>query len=229
MSELDQNNSNKPAIAYPSSSILLLRSGIEGFEVLMAKRSESLRFAPGAYVFPGGKVDEEDHINNPEMGFDDAAYRTAALRELAEETGVNIAYSKASELVFFAHWVTPPESPKRFETRFYLAVSEEEHVLVKDGTETDEVMWVDPKRMLHDEEAGLVNMMFPTRLNLMKLCQSATIDEALSKAKAEETVKVMPEHELRNGEMWFTIPKSAGYPVHEVKRENIFELMGVKK
>ena len=234
MTDLDEKHKDKPAIAHPSSSIMLLRQEKRvksGFEVLMAKRSEDMRFAPGAYVFPGGRVDDADHdaATQHNISSEDAAYRIAALRELAEETGVEIAVERASELAYFAHWITPPESPKRFETKFYLGHTEEAHVLKSDDIETTEVSWVNPLSMLREEELGTVNMMFPTRLNLMKLAQSSTIEEAIARAKADNVTTVMPEHEMRGGEMWFTIPKSAGYPVFEVKRENIFELMGVKK
>jgi 8-oxo-dGTP pyrophosphatase MutT (NUDIX family) len=231
VSELDNINVKNPATAHASSSIILLRPSKTGFQVLMERRCQTLKFAPGAYVFPGGRVDDVDHENAKTYAgsFDDGAYRIAALRELAEETGVNLSASYAQELVYFAHWITPPQSPKRFETKFYLGQTTQDHILEKDDVETDEVCWVCPNEMLKQEEEGSVNMMFPTRLNLMKLIQSSTIEGALSKAKLEKVSTVMPEHEMRDGEMWFTIPKDAGYPLWEVKRENIFELMGVKK
>lgn len=228
---LNINQEKKPVLAYPSASIIVLRETEVSFEVLMARRSEKLRFAPGAYVFPGGKVDDEDYItaDTHVAGYGDGAHRIAALRELAEETGVEIPLTLASNLSYFAHWITPPQSPKRFDTKFYLTHTSQAHVLKPDGTETQEAFWVDPHDMLKKEQEGEVKMMFPTRLNLMKLAQSTTMHQALHNAEEENIISVMPAMEMRGDEMWFTIPPLAGYPISEVKRDNIFELMGVKK
>lgn len=231
MSELHEKNGQKSVRAYPSASIILLRPKTHGFDVLMARRARALRFAPGAFVFPGGRVDPEDHDLAQKLGVpqDDAAYRIAALRELMEETGVVIDLNHAPSLTYFAHWITPPQSPKRFETKFYLHATDAEHELQMDGTETKELMWVSPQKMLEDEIRGEVKMMFPTRLNLMKLAQYARIADVTSQILAQKIITVMPAMEMRDGEMWFTIPKEAGYPLSEIKRENIFELMGVEK
>ena len=46
--------------AKPAATVLLLRDGPRGLEVLMTQRSMKASFAPGAYVFPGGGVDALD-------------------------------------------------------------------------------------------------------------------------------------------------------------------------
>ena len=43
-----------------AATVLLLRDGALGLEVLMTRRSSSASFAPGAYVFPGGGIDAAD-------------------------------------------------------------------------------------------------------------------------------------------------------------------------
>ena len=45
----------------PAATLLMLRDGAEGLEVLMTSRHEEAAFAGGALVFPGGKVDPADH------------------------------------------------------------------------------------------------------------------------------------------------------------------------
>lgn len=68
-----------------------------GFEVLLLKRPSTSRFAAGAYVFPGGKIDEGDSDDGlqprmPTTGRDaEPAAVLAALRELFEETGLLLA------------------------------------------------------------------------------------------------------------------------------------------
>ncbi len=50
----------EPAPLRPAATVLLLRDTPQGIEVLMTRRSMSASFAPGAYVFPGGGVDDLD-------------------------------------------------------------------------------------------------------------------------------------------------------------------------
>ena len=68
---------------------------------------------PGVWVFPGGAVDPAD-------GDGEAAHRAAAVRELAEEAGIEVP---ADELVAYSRWITPKAVPIRFDTRFYLALA----------------------------------------------------------------------------------------------------------
>lgn len=44
-----------------AASVLLLRDSDEGLQVLLMRRAQASQVLGGAYVFPGGKVDVEDH------------------------------------------------------------------------------------------------------------------------------------------------------------------------
>jgi 8-oxo-dGTP pyrophosphatase MutT (NUDIX family) len=74
----------------PAASVIVLRG--EPFEVLLMRRSESSTFAPGAWVFPGGALEEQDRMIAGSGGESDRAHLDAmkicAMRELFEETGV---------------------------------------------------------------------------------------------------------------------------------------------
>ena len=52
----------EPAATRPAATVLLLRGGAGGVEVLMTRRSPTASFAPGAYVFPGGGIDPEEVV-----------------------------------------------------------------------------------------------------------------------------------------------------------------------
>jgi len=96
-----------PAKARPAATIVLLRDGASGPEALLLRRARHAGFVPGAYVFPGGRVDATDageEIVSRLDGLDAAAaahrlelsdgdppalaYYLAALREAFEETGI---------------------------------------------------------------------------------------------------------------------------------------------
>jgi len=91
--------SESPAPAKPSATILLVRDRSAGLEVFMVQRHHRIDFATGAMVFPGGKVDPEDHdprVRALARGLDGldgeaAALRAAAIRETFEECGVLLA------------------------------------------------------------------------------------------------------------------------------------------
>jgi recombination protein RecT len=81
----------------PAATAVLLRDSIAGPEVLLLKRLRSAGFVPGAWVFPGGRVDTEDaamellEVLGPVPRGADGAYWLAAIREVFEETGVLLA------------------------------------------------------------------------------------------------------------------------------------------
>lgn len=65
----------------------------EGFEVLLLERPLTTRFAAGAFVFPGGVVDEDDSdpgwdLRLPDVPGAERGACVAAIRELFEETGI---------------------------------------------------------------------------------------------------------------------------------------------
>ena len=51
------------AVPRRAASVILLRDDLSGgdYEVFMLRRPDDARFAPGAYSFPGGVLDAEDH------------------------------------------------------------------------------------------------------------------------------------------------------------------------
>jgi 8-oxo-dGTP pyrophosphatase MutT (NUDIX family) len=79
-----------------AASLILLRDGAAGLEVLIGRRGKGARFMPGRYVFPGGRIMPEDArpwygeagaaTDAGERSF--LALKRAALRETFEETGL---------------------------------------------------------------------------------------------------------------------------------------------
>ena len=99
--------SHPPVPAKPAATIALLRDSPSRMEVLLLKRDRNASFVPGAYVFPGGRVDPADWTKQTLASVDGLttetaatrlglvgtsppaiAYYIAALREALEETGI---------------------------------------------------------------------------------------------------------------------------------------------
>lgn len=96
-----------PAPARPAATIVLMRDGASGPEILLLRRVRNAGFVPGAYVFPGGRVDVSDaaarivayldgldtleassRLELPDGDPPALAYYLAAVREAFEETGI---------------------------------------------------------------------------------------------------------------------------------------------
>lgn len=127
-----------------------------------------------------------------------------------EDAGLVLALDA---LVPFAHWITPKGMPKRFNTWFYVAAAPPDQVAACDGREAVDACWITPAEALRDGREGKRKIIFPTRLNVEKLAESATVTQALSAARARTIVTVEPVIVREADGPVLTIPAEAGYSV----------------
>lgn len=88
--------------ATPAATLVLFRERQGGApELLVVERSTQMSFAGGAIVFPGGRIDDDDHVvatgtdyfsSAHGLAIDEAAARIAAIRETVEESGIAIGF-----------------------------------------------------------------------------------------------------------------------------------------
>lgn len=80
----------EPDPPIPAATLVLMRPHPAGGppELLMTERTGRMAFAAGALVFPGGRIDVDDHATAAAHAEPDAAARVAAIRETIEETGL---------------------------------------------------------------------------------------------------------------------------------------------
>jgi 8-oxo-dGTP pyrophosphatase MutT (NUDIX family) len=164
--------------AIPAATIIPLRDGASGLEILMLRRDKDLKFAGGMWVFPGGRLDPEDYPNGippdectPEQ-LEDAA-RTAALREADEEAGLVL---EPATIRRWTHWTPPPRAPAegltahRFTTAFYVgvAIGDTDAISIDDG-EIRAHEWVGATDMLDRHAQGEVQLAPPTYITLCQL------------------------------------------------------------
>jgi len=132
-------------------------------------------------------------------------------------------YLTLDRLVPFAHWITPSFEPRRFDTHFFLVRAPEGQVVKHDGREAVDHSWVAPLDLIEKRKRGEAKLMFPTRLNLQVLAQSASAADAEAAALAKKVVTVEPQVEQRGDGKVLVIPAEAGYGLTE---ETLREVMG---
>lgn len=200
-------NFGSPATPRPAASVVLLRRGGKhsqrALEVLLLKRSEEARFMPGVWVFPGGSLDEAD---GPEEG----GLRVCALRELAEEAGIELATGE--ELVPFTRWITPEVIATRFDAWFFLALAPAHTPPQPDGIETTEARWFEPGAALTAQDAGELVLSFPTRTQLGWLAEFRTSEEALAAYRERPLEPILPKVVEDGSEPRVVLPGDPDYP-----------------
>jgi 8-oxo-dGTP pyrophosphatase MutT (NUDIX family) len=203
------------------------RDGIIEMEILMLRRTSAAAFAGGMYVFPGGRVESDDHLHAWDrwrtgpvdaqsaqlraVGNDWRGFWIAAIRETFEESGLLLAYDADGKLLgwrdaqhearfeayrhqvhdgtldlmdlcqresltlacdhvhFFNRWITPVGRPRRFDTRFFIAEAPPGQTGVHDDKETDDSVWITPRRALDLYAEGEFGLMRVTERQLVTL------------------------------------------------------------
>ncbi|HET9205684.1 MAG TPA: MBL fold metallo-hydrolase [Burkholderiaceae bacterium] len=229
-----------------SASLIVLRNGVDGLEVLMLRRAERAGDQnSGAAVFPGGHLDHADvRAHSLCIGLTDAQasatlrvdagglnYWVAALRECFEESGLLLAVDSQGQWAdlralgdaptvmalrqrlndgevdlasvceqqgwrlatdrvrYFSHWLTPPGRPKRFDTRFLVAVAPPEQHASADETESAELMWLKPAEALAPERK--LKLMLVTEETLRALSKFERAADAMAWAAQVRDVPLM--------------------------------------
>ena len=168
------------SILLAAATVVLLRDRPAGPEVLMMRRNSTIAFG-GMWVFPGGRLDDDDYpTSDPDDVF--SASLTAAVREAKEEADLDL---DPASLVRFSHWTPPPVTPKRYATWFFIAGAPAAKVTIDDGEITDHA-WLTPHRALELHAAVEIELAPPTFVTLHHLAEFATVAELLEHASANE-------------------------------------------
>jgi 8-oxo-dGTP pyrophosphatase MutT (NUDIX family) len=131
-----------------------------------------------------------------------------------------------SALTVFARWITPPLTPKRFDTWFYAAAAPEDQLAACDGRETVDAEWIAPAEALRLAATGERKVIFPTRMNLQLLAEAADADDAVSRATARTLVTVQPQVQERASGRVLVLPPDAGYGAVEEPLEGVVSALG---
>ncbi len=195
----------------PSATVVLLRDGAD-LELLLMQRT-GRKGKPGAWVFPGGRVEAHDVRGGDPRS--EASARLAGVRETAEESGLAI---DDLELATISRWITPPVSPRRFDTWFFVGVVDGEAPVRPDGEEMVGHRWLSPRTALADYRDGRLALAPPTFVTVTWLSAFDRAAAAARRLGAGEPMIFRPQiHRTAAGEVVMLYPGDVGYETGEVE------------
>jgi glyoxylase-like metal-dependent hydrolase (beta-lactamase superfamily II)/8-oxo-dGTP pyrophosphatase MutT (NUDIX family) len=134
----------------------------------------------------GGLLDVDEHLAERLAPWRGALHRCErVLGDLCAEFGLTLAVDR---LIYLSHWITPVGRPKRFDTRFFLAVAPPRQTAAHDGTEMVEQLWLRPADALHESKA--LKLLTPTQKTLELLGRFPSVEALVEWAGADRQVVV---------------------------------------
>lgn len=193
-----------------AATVVLLREAGSAMEILLLCRGKSTTVMNNAWVFPGGKVDQDDFnqseaVTNAlasapevllaEQDLDTAhasALFVAACRETEEETGVTIT---PDQLIPWSRWITPNTPSmmkKRFDARFFIARMPAGQTAIHDGQEATDSAWFTARDALEQYRDNKITLAPPQIMTLAALASHPNLDAALDWARAHPPYCIQP-------------------------------------
>jgi len=126
-------------------------------------------------TFEGEHIGERFRSYRRALNANEMSFAEMLLRE-----GLKLATDR---VYYWGHWVTPEGEPRRYDTRFFLAVAPERQTAAHDGRELTDSAWVPPAVALEKARTREWTIIFPTVRNLMLLNAFQTVRDAESHAR----------------------------------------------
>jgi 8-oxo-dGTP pyrophosphatase MutT (NUDIX family) len=114
-------------------------------------------------------------------------------------------------LVYFAHWITPEESPIRYDTRFFAAGIPPGQAAIPDDREIIGVRWLTPTAALEARQRGEISLRFPTIKNLALLAGGRRAADTLARLADRAVETIRPRLVVDGNTQRVLIPGDPGY------------------
>lgn len=142
------------------------------------------------------------------QGRADLVARRCTLAEMLARAGLVL---RSDLLVAWARWITPEESPRRYDTVFFAARVPDGQVADDRTTEAVEASWWHPADALEGWHAGELDLMAPTFRTLQEIAEHADTASVLA-AAAHRTIRPVIPHVRREGErVVIVLPDEPGF------------------
>lgn len=197
----------------PSATVILLNDGTHGLETLLVRRNQGADPFAGAWVFPGGVIEDADGPFEPCGAWPSAAQR-AAVRELREEAGLEAV---AERLVPFSCWTSPTHMPRRFRTWFFLAAAPPGAIRLS-RQEVSDYCWITPQQVLDMHRLHRMTLFPPTWVSLHELTGVETVAQALGVYARRPPPVFNPQVRTVGEDMCFFYEEDAAYGDFDIDR-----------
>lgn len=134
--------------------------------------------------------------------------RERSLSAMLTERGLVL---RADLLRPWAHWITPVQERRRFDTRFFVAALPEGQLTRDVAGEAERVAWFRPADALAARERGDMVMVPPTALTLAELAEYSTVVDVLAAAEKRTIRPVTPKLVPDGDTVRFLLPGDLGY------------------
>jgi 8-oxo-dGTP pyrophosphatase MutT (NUDIX family) len=115
-------------------------------------------------------------------------------------------------LEYLAHWITPIGLPRRYDTRFFVALAPSGQFATHDAGETVADKWLRPQEALEAHARGEFDMMFPTIRTLESIAHFENANDVLAYARSLGTIPCIQSEIIdRDGVLFVRIPGDEGF------------------
>ncbi len=129
--------------------------------------------------------------------------RELSLAELLAHRGLAL---RSDLLRPFAHWITPPVEPRRYDTKFFAAALPIGQEARDVSGEADEASWLTPAAALAEMSAGTRPMLPPTIHTLGQLAAFPDVATALAGSPPEPLHPICPSFDDEPDGRWAVLP-----------------------
>jgi 8-oxo-dGTP pyrophosphatase MutT (NUDIX family) len=173
-----------------------VRETFEEAGVLLAGPADAPEGSPGVVV---------PDVSGPEWEAQRQALmsRELSLAELLADRDLAV---RSDLLRPFAHWITPPVEPRRYDTKFFAAALPEGQEAQDVSGEADEVSWLTPAAALAEMRAGTRPMLPPTIHTLGQLEPFPDVASALAGSPPEPLHPISPTFTDEPDGRWAVLP-----------------------
>jgi 8-oxo-dGTP pyrophosphatase MutT (NUDIX family) len=132
-----------------------------------------------------------------------------SMLELAQRERLCLA---AHRLHPFSRWITPVNSPRRYDTRFFVTQMPEGQEPLHDALETTDSTWIAPGDALERFHRGDFPLVYATEKHLERMARYASIDQIIAATTPVDLEPVLPQIVQRGSETIFLMAGDEGYP-----------------